>query len=162
MNIQEILVSSKDLALVFNVSVRTIWAWVGKRLPKSGRGQFPLLECVRWWRENILGDIQGQASLGDQKLRYAVARARREELRVEVEEGRLIDKDVPLSWLRGHVFEAKEAFWGLPRRMAETLAVESDSKAIEVVLQKEIYKILSDLSDGKIRLKKGGGGKKCS
>lgn len=152
MNIQEISVSSKDLALIFNISTRTIWAWVSKGLPKLGRGQFPLLECIRWWRENILGDIQGQASLSEQKLRYAVARARREELTVQEREGQLIQKDLPLQWLQGHVTEAKGAFWDMPRRMAEELAATNDLKQVEHLLRQEIRRILTDLADGKVHL----------
>ena len=151
--IQDIIVSARDLSILFSVTIRTIWKWAERGLPKERRGKFSLLKCVHWWRGNILGDIQGETNLAEQKLRFAVARARREELRVLETEGNLIDKDTPLAWLRGHVTEGKEAFWGLPRRMAETFAAETDSKAIEAILQKEIRRILTDLADGKSRLK---------
>ena len=151
--IEDILVSAKDLSILFSVTIRTVWKWAERGMPKKGRGQFSLLKCVWWWRTNILGDIQGETNLAEQKLRFAVARARREELRVLETEGNLIDKDVPLRWLEGHVTEAKNAFWTLPRRMAETFAAETDSRAIEGNLQAEIRRILTDLADGKVKIK---------
>lgn len=149
--IEDLLVSANDLGRLFEVTLRTIWKWHEAGMPKEGRGKFPLLKCFRWWRVNILGDLQGESNLAEQKLRFAVARARREELKVLEQEGKLIDKEIPLHWLRGHVGEAKEAFLGLPRRMAESLAVESDSKVIEAALQKEVWKILTNLADGKVK-----------
>jgi len=153
--IENYMVSASDLARLFEVTIRTIWKWHERGMPKEGRGKFSLLKCVRWWRGNILGDIQGETNLAEQKLRFAVARARREELRVLEQEGKLIDRDEPLQWLRGHVFEAKEAFLGLPRRMAETLAVENDVKNIEVILREEVRQILTDLAGGKVEIKNG-------
>jgi phage terminase Nu1 subunit (DNA packaging protein) len=150
--IENILVSVNDLGRLFEVTVRTIWKWNERGMPKEARGKFSLLKCVRWWRANILGDIQGETNLAEQKLRFAVARARREELRVSETEGKLINGEQPLSWLRGHVTEAKEAFWTLPRRMAESLACETDSKMIEVALQDEVRRILTDLADGKVKI----------
>jgi len=150
--IEDIFISANDLGRLFEVTVRTVWKWVERGMPKEGRGKFSLLKCVRWWRINILGDIQGETNLAEQKLRFAVARARREELRVQETEGSLIHKDIPLAWLRSHVTAAKEAFWGLPRRVAETLFVATDSKAIEVNLQEEIRRILTDLGDGKVEV----------
>ena len=95
---------------------------------------------------------QGQASLSEQKLRYAVARTRREELKVEEQEGRLIGKDIPLQWLQGHVTEAKAAFWDLPRRLSEELASITDQKEIEHLLRQEIRRILTDLANGKVKI----------
>jgi hypothetical protein len=95
--------------------------------------------------------IRKSPALAEAQLRRAIAKARLDELRALQEEDKLIAKDVPLKWLHGHVTEAKDAFWGLPRRMAEALAVETDSKIIEVTLQEEIRRILTDLADGKVK-----------
>jgi len=98
--------------------------------------------------------IRKSPALVDAQLRRAVAKAKFDELRALKEEGELIPKDLPLQWLRGHVTEAKNAFWTLPRRMAETFAAEQDSRVIEVNLQEEIRRILTDLADGKVEVVK--------
>jgi hypothetical protein len=95
--------------------------------------------------------IRESPALVEAQLRRAIAKARIDELKALQEEGDLIKKDMPLRWLSDHVTEAKDAFWTLSRRMAETFATETDSKAIEVILQSEIRRILTDLADGKFK-----------
>jgi phage terminase Nu1 subunit (DNA packaging protein) len=145
--IEDILVSASDLSRLFEVTQRTIWKWAERGLTKERRGKFPLLKAFRWWRLNILGDLQGESNLAIQKLRYATARACMEEFEVAQREGRLIDKDIPTRWLVGLATEVKNSFLGLPRRMAEVLASEGDPKQIEFLLSKEIRQILCTLAE---------------
>lgn len=67
-------------------------------------------------------------------------------LKLAVEKGDLVPREAPVAWLCSVVAIAKAHFWGLPNRMAETLAVMSEPKEIVEVLRKEIRRILEDLA----------------
>jgi hypothetical protein len=66
-------------------------------------------------------------------------------LKLEIEKGNLIPKEQPLQWLMMTVIAAKNAFWNLPYRLQEELAVISDPKEIFRVLKSSIREILEEL-----------------
>ena len=92
---------------------------------------------------------------------YDESRARREaaeaamaEMREAEMRGELIRVDAVRSALAGVLSATRDAFLGLPDRMATVLAVESDPAAVHQALSGETHRILSTLVAGAARLGK--------
>ena len=149
----EIYVTSGQLCFLLKKSRETLRKYRDLGLPYEERNRYPLSRCLQWLLENVWCPVTpGGESMADTKLRRERAKAKMAELLLAEREGSLIDKDVPLQWLCGHVTEAKAAFLNMPRRMSEMLAATGDQKGIEAELRKEIRRILTDLADGKVHL----------
>ena len=91
--------------------------------------------------------VQGNGlTLTDVRTRHETAKAELAELKLQIQRGDLVPKGEQLVWLSMHVIQAKNALWTLPRRMAETLAIETDGREIESLLRSELRRILTDLA----------------
>jgi len=90
---------------------------------------------------------QTELTLTDVRRQNEILKGELLGLKVKVERGDLVPRDQATQWLFGHVDEAKNAFWSLPRRMGPVLAPVSDEKEIEFVLRKEIREILTRLAE---------------
>jgi len=145
MKISEIHITSNETCNFYSITKTTLGNWVAKGFPRTKRNQYPLKDGFDWWRKNVIGEDAGD--LQNEKLKFQRARTRLEELKAAEQEGRLIDRDTPLTWLIGLGTAAKIAFWSLPRRLSEILAPISDPKEVERIMRDEIRKIISRLRD---------------
>jgi len=143
----EIFLSTQQMTSLFKITRQGLSRWVERGMPKKNRNQFPLSECLHWVKREVWFIGVGKEDLAQQKLKFAVARARREELTVLEREGSLIPREASIQWLGSLVTEAKMGFMGLPRRLCEILAAESDAKLIEQNLHQEIWSILRRLAE---------------
>jgi len=140
----EVFLTKKQMMQSFTISGSGLYRWVQRGLPKDGR-RFPLGPCLDWIKRNVWCVGIGKEGLAEEKLKYQRARTKREELRVQQEEGSLIPRKESISWLSQIVSEAKQGFLNLPRRIAETL-MGRDAKEVEAILRFEIHDILWRLS----------------
>lgn len=151
MEILKMELGSKEVCGFYSVTAKTLSNWVAKGFPRNDKNRYPLKAGFDWWRKNVGGERFDE--LHNQRLKYQIAKTRREELRAEQDEGVLIHRDQPIRWLSELVMAAKEGFVDLPKRMAEILAPELDPREVEDLLYKEIWEILDRLGKGKKVLK---------
>ena len=158
MDIEKIILTSRETCSFYSITKTTLQNWVAKGFPRSKRNEYSLLAGFRWWRRNVVGEESGDLQI--EKLKYQKARTRREELRVQQEEGALLPREVSIRWLTRLLTEARMGFLNLPKRLCQELATLTDFREIEGILRKEIRQILTDLSEGgKAEVKKMKGGK---
>jgi phage terminase Nu1 subunit (DNA packaging protein) len=149
MELSGLLVTSQEISILFGVSRRTVENWKREGMPHMKRG-IPFCEAFKWWRAERFKEL---GELREARTRREIARARMAELEMQGKEGSLIDRNVPIEWLRGHIFEVKTVLEGIPRRLSGELAPIQNEKEIEFVLRREIRSIENQLSSP---LKKGG------
>jgi len=92
-----------------------------------------------------LSEGQGSLNLTDVRTRKEAARAEREEILVKKLKEELVPKNASIGWLVALGSAAKQAFQGLPKRLASTVLLCDDEKEIEVIIRNEIYKIIREL-----------------
>lgn len=144
-SIKEIEVSTKDLALFFDVSRQTIRVWNQKGMPKVKKGVFSLWACSTWWRENISGEWQ-DSTLTEERRQKTVIERKIKEIELKEKEGSLVPADTAVIWLTQAVSNARLAFQGFPRRMAGVVALLTDEKDVEFAIHQEIRLILTELA----------------
>jgi len=143
-SVKEIEVSTKELALFFNVSRQTVGLWHQKGLPKTKRGSFPLLACFEWWRENISQESK-DTSLTEERRQKTVIERRIKELDLKEKEGSLLSKGTVMEWFNMTLGEARQNFRNIPYRLSPVL-VGQDEKTIFLILRREIDGILRTLA----------------
>lgn len=80
------------------------------------------------------------------KTEHELLKKQLTDIELQIKQDNLISKDKSIEWLTLLVSNARAAFWGLPKRLAEPLALISDSKEIEFEMRKEIRRILEELA----------------
>lgn len=121
-------VGPKELAKALGVSERHIYRLHELGMPKDGRGEYPIVRCARWYREQVLsgnGDEE-VPDLGEARLRKAKVRALEEERKVARRKRELIPAEVweevraeTNAWLRETVLSWAPA-WAERLEGAET------------------------------------------
>ena len=147
MKLSEITVTSGDFASLFEVSRRTVESWKREGMPHLKRGIL-LLEGVRWWRAERFKELDG---LKEARIKKERAKAKIAELDAAEREKSLIRREEAIQWVSLFLIEIKQAIWTLPRRFAAELAALTDDKEIELLLQREVRRILEILATGKKR-----------
>lgn len=105
--------TSEKLAQLFNVNVRTIQLWTSKEgmpfIQENGRAfRYSWRLCFKWWIDHKYeapaanhGSSEAETTQAQAAARLTLARARREEIRVDREEGRLVPvEQIEPAWLR--------------------------------------------------------------
>ena len=116
-------------------------------LPKPDKGKIDAIKSLVHWifyyRE--LSEKQGSLDFTDSRKRKEAARAEREEIMLRKLKEELVPKNASIGWLVALGSAAKQAFQGLPKRLASTVLLCDDEKEIEVIIRNEIYKIIREL-----------------
>jgi len=147
----EINLKLKEVAELYDVSQEAVRKWVERGFPKSKRGSYPLKEGHDWWKENIIGDLDGETSLAEEKLKYQKWRASREELTVKELQGELISTEKVADDLSFVLNGFKRRITGWARGLPGILA-HKDEREIYRLLLGETYFILDELSKGVKRI----------
>ncbi|MDL1965772.1 MAG: terminase small subunit [Candidatus Desulfofervidus auxilii] len=144
------VISTKDLAELFEVSQRTITTWkrLGAESAQIGRGKWDLKKFLQWWLENIYTPVnENEPTLQEERLRYEKARADKVELEVKRLKKELIPRDKVEHALAELIAITKRAFLLLPKKAPGVLKNLSPAEQVEA-LQKMVDEILEGLADG--------------
>lgn len=151
------MVNRRDLARIMGVAMNTVDAFVDRGMPverRGGRGNpwaFDVVACFRWRLEYEVATAVGASTrditLADAERRKTIAAAILAEIKVS-EQLRSVVKveDVARIW-EGRIVSAREAFIGIPQRLAPLLVGESDQTRIEEQIGREITRALEELAE---------------
>lgn len=143
---QEILLTTNQMTSLFQITRQGFSRWVERGMPKKGRNQFSLKDCLEWVKRNVWFVGVGKQDMAEEKLKFQRARSEREVLRAEKEKGLLIERGTADQIYWGLLSEVRLGMCGLPRRLAEILAAEGDAKIVEELLRNSIYEVLERVS----------------
>lgn len=86
------------------------------------------------------------STMADARLRRELAEARRAELDLAHQEGRLGDRAAMTAEFVRHVVSARQQLQAIPMRVAAQIAAETDVRTVAHVLDAEIARVCSELS----------------
>jgi phage terminase Nu1 subunit (DNA packaging protein) len=138
--------TTSQAAQGFQVTKKTIAEWVKKGMPKKKHGEFDFFTIVSWWAENIYRS-DDSAGVIDAKEKYWAARARREVVRADEAENRV----VPVDQVRDEAFQlartVRDAILNVPDRISAELASYTDVHQVNQKLILELNEALEELSN---------------
>jgi phage terminase Nu1 subunit (DNA packaging protein) len=140
------IVTTAQAAEAFQVSRKTISFWVKKGMPKKQHGKFDLHNIVIWWADNI-HRTDGSSEVMDSKEKYWAARARREVVRADEAEGRVIPVDQATDdfFTIGRTF--RDAILSIPGRLGPEMASITDVHQATFKLTEALHDALLELSN---------------
>ncbi len=141
------VIKSKDLIELFDISSRTLSNWRKRGLSQKKRGSWDLKKVFQWWQKHIMpGKFANVQSLEDSKKIYWSSKGLREKLQLSIDRGELISK----ASVEKDAFEmgraVRDALQNIPSRVSAVLAATKTEAEIEKILDKEIRQALESLS----------------
>jgi len=140
-------VSTEKLAAIMDLTPRRIQQLAKEGLPAgSGRGRWPLLECLHWYiRQLRLNKPEG--TIKDERARLERAKADKVELEVAELKGGLISIEDANAAIQRILATLRLEMLGLPGRMAAQLATISNPARIKAIVDEEIRAALNRASE---------------
>lgn len=143
------IVKSKDLTELFDVSSQTLSNWKERGLKQEKRGRWNLRKVLDWWLVNVAPDklMENGETLADVKKFFWSVRSQREKLKLEVERGELISK----ADVEKDAFECarmvRDNLQNIPSRISSVVAAMKKEAEVEKLLDKEIRQSLEALAE---------------
>lgn len=143
-------VGPAELAEALDVSERHVYRLHGLGMPKDGRGSYPLVRCVRWYRTHVLDPSEnGDApELGEARLRKAKTRALEAERKLARRQGEVVSAEAwdaveqeARAWIREEV-AAVAPDW------AEKLEGVESAREAEARLRGHVRELMAVLQQG--------------
>jgi len=140
------VVTTSELAELFNVSERAVRKWPDAGCPKRGRGKWDLPDVIAWKMNSFVTD----GTVDSEKLREreAVAdvvwkekRARQKEIECSILEGQYLPKEKVLEEWLGRIAEVKARLGNLPRMLAGKLILKEDQEEIVSIIEDEVRNV---------------------
>ena len=139
------IVSSKDLCEIFQVSQKTLSRWSQAGCSKLRKDQWDLAEVLEWWVEQIyeprLETEEKDENLKNARQRYWKAKAEKEEINVSLIKGELIPKKELADLWGSRVIEVKQGLMNLADRLPPILVAKTQPEIREIV-HKEVVHLL--------------------
>jgi phage terminase Nu1 subunit (DNA packaging protein) len=138
--------TTSQAAQGFQVTPKTIASWVKRGLPKKKHGEFDFFTIVSWWAENICR-TDDSSEVMDSKEKYWAARARREVVRADEAEGRVVPVDQVTDdfFTIGRTF--RDAILSIPDRLGPEMASITDVHQATFKLNEALHDALLELSN---------------
>ena len=148
---KEFLVNRQLCAEFHGITPKTIIEWAKDGLPvhtirKGKNGNIYCLRCVSEWRTEYLLD-SGTIDLTAERARLAKEQAdklQRERLK---EEGKLLETDAVLEWVKRGDQKVRSKVLSIPSRCAPLLIGQTKVAAVESILKDTVYEALRELAD---------------
>jgi phage terminase Nu1 subunit (DNA packaging protein) len=150
---RRVLKTRAELAVALGITAGTLTRWERDGCPvakKAPRGRPSLFDekAVRAWRDAVdaARRTPGVVSLEVQRARLAAAQAARVEQQNRVRAGELIEVAELERTLAEILATLRARLLAIPSAMAETLARETDPRAVHRVLTETIHDALAELA----------------
>lgn len=139
------IVSSKDLCEIFDISPKTLSRWSQAGCPKLKKAQWNMGAVLEWWAENIyeaqLEREEKDESLKNARQRYWKAKAEKEEINIAQLKGELIlRKDLADLW-GSRIVEVRQGLLNLADRLPPILIAKTQPE-IRKIVHKEAVRLL--------------------
>jgi phage terminase Nu1 subunit (DNA packaging protein) len=145
-----ILVSAGVIAAAFGCSERQVQRFAGLGMPRTERGQYEAIACIRWYTAKLRKEIE-DASDGDglehEQRRFTKAKADLAEIELFEKRGQFIPRDIFKQHVAMHIGAVRQRFSRLPERIAPELEGE-ERGAIKAALMAHVRKTLTALATG--------------
>ena len=132
-------------------STLTRWKKLGARVAYEAWDQWNGPAFLEWWASNIYEGPSSVSDTGDikvEKLRYIKLKTDLLEIEKKEKKGQLVDADAVNRDSFLLLRTARDAFQGIPVRLAPLLAAEKDSFKCNRMLLEEINFVLTNLANG--------------
>lgn len=134
-------VSSKQLAEIFQLNVRTVQAWATNGCPKVADGVWDLHDVIIWWAENLYEpDSTEGTDLHKVKLQHMKAKAEHEELKVALLKGTLMTIEEIIDAGAWRVSELSAGLSAMALRLPHML-IGKDEIEMRAIIQEEMWKL---------------------
>ena len=156
--IKGIIVSGIELARIFGVSPATVRTLSKRGMPivdsegHKGGNRYDTAACIQWKRDYDFkkkfpssGDDSDELSIEEIRRRTELAKMKKEEIELAVQEERFGDVEAILDELANSLSVIRASMIALPKIAPQLEYLEST--AIEARLEEEIYLILNELAD---------------
>jgi len=140
----DIFVSTRQLAMVVNLTVERVRQLAIKGMPNFG-GQFPLLGCVKWYIKYLQNTNKAEEIIAEE---LKLKRAKREKVELENKklQSSLLDVNQVSQQIMQIMQSLKEVLFGLPGRLCVLLENQSCS-VIRDSLETEINLVLAQIGE---------------
>lgn len=149
------LVSLEEIALVLDVTPRWIQQLAAKEIiPKSGRGSYPLVQCIRQYVEYRVSnlsepteeDIRIECRKKKADANYKNAKARIAEIEAAELEGIMHRSEDVAAMTEDLIYTIRGALLALPGRMAIDAAAAQTAAEASDLIRREVHKIMRQLA----------------
>jgi phage terminase Nu1 subunit (DNA packaging protein) len=138
----DIIVTTRQLAAFYSVSIRTIQIWYRNGAPKLGRNKVNLRLFNQWWLETIIGLKNGSGEdLLTARTKYWMSKAEREAHQVAQLKGSVYLKDDVHGLWSARVSVVKNGLLQLANRLPPMLEGK-DKKQIASIVEFEAMELL--------------------
>jgi phage terminase Nu1 subunit (DNA packaging protein) len=138
---------TEAIAFLFGVSRARVRQWNAEGMPKIGRNQYRLSDCIAWYADRARGKADdAEADFRYQRARYLKAKADK----ATVEAGLKKRSVVPVARVAAvwshHIATAKNKLLSLPANLAATVARVHDPARVHKESRRLIDEVLEDLA----------------
>lgn len=148
---RRMLLRTEEVAGFFRVTRQAFEKWTKTHTfpkgAKAGRGLWDFKLVFRWWYDHYYLNAEAASTFATEKLRYQVARTRREELAVEELEGKMIRKEQVIEDVGFLLNNLKQRVLSWTKSLP-ALVAHKDERECAKVFQDETHSVLNDLSAG--------------
>ncbi|SEG12630.1 terminase small subunit [Marinobacterium lutimaris] len=145
-----------DLARILGVSRQSVTTFTKKGMPvydHEGHRKSPRYDsaaCIRWWKDLELQKARGgsdadELDIDEIRRRTELAKMKKEEISLAVEEERYGDVEAILEELGHSLATIRASLMALPKYAAQL--EHKDATFIENRLEEEVYRMLEELAD---------------
>jgi phage terminase Nu1 subunit (DNA packaging protein) len=140
------ILTTKQVSQGFHVTAKTVAEWVKRGMPKEGHGKFDFFKVCEWWAENIYR-IDDTSNVVDAKEKYWQAKARREVVKADEAEGRVVDLQQVCDDFSAIGRTCRDAMLSIPDRIGAELASSTNTHVVTMKLAAAIIEALEEFSN---------------
>lgn len=140
MSVEPVTVPTQaHVAQVFNVSLSAVEKWSRAGMPGE-KGRYVLSEVYKWLQAREKARESERLSTREAvELKHAKVKLARDELKLEVERGNMVERALVEAELALRVTELTTSLDGLPHNQAARLAPAMEPRKVEEILRKAVH-----------------------
>ncbi|MBN2178226.1 MAG: helix-turn-helix domain-containing protein [Deltaproteobacteria bacterium] len=116
-SVENVVLSTNDTCKLLNISRSTLSEWVSEGFPKHGRGKYPLLESVRWFKDNRVGSKTMDTTLIEERRLKLMAERKLKELELLLRQGELMFREDVKNEFVARIHVLKRDLLNIPKQM---------------------------------------------
>ena len=146
-DLDEIMLTAEQLAKIMNLSVEAVYRYARELgMPRAGKGQYPMLECLQWAFEYYRSQIKGEAAVVDERQKLVKAQRVHQEITTQKLRNELLDAELVQSAIAQMASTYATQLDSLAARLSAKVANLDDPVVINNVIKSECNIIRSATS----------------
>lgn len=134
-----------ELAATLAVSVRTVQSWALNGMPGQ-KGRYVIAEVVTWRKKRDEENQRESSTFEQVELEHAKVKLARDQLKLQREEGSLVERSVVDAEFSARVLELTTNLRGMCNGLAPDLSPAMDPRDVEAILEKAVHSFLEQYS----------------